>query len=53
MTPKLLGCLSGIQVSRVAAGDPGLVAGLQHWLTAAAGIRSTFLSSASGLPAGL
>ena len=53
MTPKLLGCLSGIQVSRVAAGDPGLVAELQHWLTAAAGIRSSFLSSASGLPAGL
>ena len=42
-----------IQVSRVAAGDPGLVAELQHWLTAAAGIRSSFLSSASGLPAGL
>ena len=37
----------------MAAGDPGLVAELQHWLTAAAGIRSSFLSSASGLPAGL
>jgi hypothetical protein len=40
-------------VSRVAAGDTGLVAELQHWLTAAAGIRSGFLSWASGLPAGL
>ena len=36
----------------MAAGAPGLVAELQHWLTAAAGIRSSFLSSASGLPMG-